>query len=94
MKFPELETARLQLREIKEDDAVDLFKNFSDDRVMQHYGSEKMTQLEEAVGLIHSFKMNYLENKGFRWGIQIKGQNHLIGTVGFHAWSSKTGGLK
>ncbi|MGA9228077.1 MAG: GNAT family protein [Mesobacillus sp.] len=89
MEFPELETNRLILREIKEDDAEDLFKNFSDDRVMQHYGSEKMTQIEETVGLIHSFKMNYIENKGFRWGIQIKGQNRLIGTVGFHAWSSK-----
>ncbi|MEH7443834.1 GNAT family protein [Bacillus sp. JJ1122] len=89
MDFPELETNRLILREIYEDDAKDLFENFSDDRVMQHYGSEKMTEIEETVGLIHSFKMIYIENKGFRWGIQIKGQSRLIGTVGFHAWSSK-----
>lgn len=89
MDFPELETNRLILREINEDDAEDLFKNFSDDRVMQHYGSEKMIEIEETVGLIHSFKMNYSENKGFRWGIQIKGHSRLIGTVGFHAWSSK-----
>lgn len=89
MEFPLLETDRLILREIREDDAEDLFENFSNDLVMKHYGSESMTLLEEAVGLIHSFKTNFIENKGIRWGIQLRGEDRLIGTVGFHAYSSK-----
>jgi [ribosomal protein S5]-alanine N-acetyltransferase len=89
MDFPQLETDRLILREIKDNDAKDLFLNFSNPRVMQFYGSEQMTMLEEAVGLINTFRISFEETKGFRWGIQLKDNTRLIGTIGFHAWSQK-----
>lgn len=89
MNFPQLETDRLILREIREEDTEALFTNFSNDQVMMHYGSEPMTLPEEALGLIQSFKTNFIEKKGIRWGIQLKSQKHLIGTVGYHAWSAK-----
>lgn len=89
MEFPILETDRIILREITEEDAVDLFTNFSNAEVMKHYGSEPLENIEEARGLIHSFYIGFNENKGIRWGIQLKNQKSLIGTVGFHAVSSK-----
>ncbi|MBT2695420.1 GNAT family N-acetyltransferase [Bacillus sp. ISL-55] len=89
MVFPILETDRLTLREITEEDAEDLFFNFSNAKVMKHYGSEPLENIEEARGLIHSFQVGFYENKGIRWGIQLKSQKSLIGTVGFHALSSK-----
>lgn len=89
MKFPVLETERLILREIKAEDAQDLFINFSNPEVMKHYGSEPMDHIEEANGLIHSFHIGFCEGKAVRWGIQLKEEKNLIGTVGFHALSSK-----
>lgn len=89
MVFPVLETDRLTLREITEEDAGDLFINFSNAEVMKHYGSEPLENIEEARGLIHSFHIGFYENKAIRWGIQLKNENSLIGTVGFHAVSSK-----
>jgi [ribosomal protein S5]-alanine N-acetyltransferase len=89
LSFPTIETDRLMLREIKEDDASELFVNFSNDELMKYYGSEQMESLQEAVELINVFRMNFLENRGYRWGIQIKGEQGLIGTIGFHAWSPK-----
>lgn len=89
MEFPVLETKQLILREITEDDAKDLFINFSSTEVMKHYGSEPMKDIEEARGLIHSFQKGFNENIGIRWGIQLKNKKSLIGTVGFHAVSSK-----
>lgn len=89
MEFPVLVTSRLYLREITEEDAEDLFTNFSNTEVMKHYGSEPMGNVEETIGLIHSFHMGFKENKGIRWGIQLKNNNSLIGTVGFHAVSTK-----
>lgn len=89
MEFPVLETERLLLREIKAEDAQNLFINFSNPEVMKHYGSELMDDVEEARGLIHSFLIGYKEGKAIRWGIQFKNHNSLIGTVGFHAISSK-----
>jgi len=89
MEFPVLETDRLILREITEEDAEDLFINFSNTEVMKHYGSEPIESIEEARGLVHSFKAGFVENKGIRWGIQLKNKKSLIGTVGFHAVSPK-----
>ncbi|WP_226085053.1 GNAT family N-acetyltransferase [Mesobacillus sp. S13] len=89
MEFPILETERLLLREIKAEDAQNLFINFSNPEVMKYYGSERMDDIEEARGLIHSFHIGLKEGKAIRWGIQLKNNNSLIGTVGFHAISPK-----
>jgi [ribosomal protein S5]-alanine N-acetyltransferase len=89
MKFPILETDRLILREITEEDAEDLFINFSNAEVMKHYGSEPLENIEEARGLVHSFHNGFNEGKGMRWGIQLKNNKSLLGTVGFHAVSLK-----
>lgn len=89
MEFPVLETKRLILREITEEDTNDLFINFSSAEVMKHYGSEPLETIEEARGLVHSFQIGFNESKGIRWGIQLKHKKHLIGTVGFHAVSAK-----
>lgn len=89
MEFPVLETERLILRQITEEDAEDLFINFSNAEVMKHYGSEPLENIEEVRGLIHSFHLGFNDHKGIRWGIQLKNKKSLIGTVGFHAVSSK-----
>ncbi|MBE4907631.1 GNAT family N-acetyltransferase [Bacillus luteolus] len=87
--FPILETERLELREIKQEDAENIFDCFSNEEVTRYYGQEPLTTKEQAHQFVEFFDKNYKENRGIRWGIQIKGTSTLIGTIGFNAWSSK-----
>lgn len=87
--FPTLETKRLRLREITLDDRKDLFEYLSNENVTKYYGQAAFVDLTEAEALIDFFATNFRENKGVRWGIERKGAQGLIGTVGFHALSTK-----
>lgn len=87
--FPTLETERLRLREITIDDREDLFEYLSNEEVIKYYGQEAFVHLTQAEALIDLFATNFRENKGVRWGIERKGVQGLIGTVGFHAFSAK-----
>lgn len=87
--FPILETERLVLREIKNEDADAIFSCFSNEQVMKYYGSDAFQTIEQAKDLIELFAKNYLEKRTIRWGIEVKDSNELIGTIGYHAWASK-----
>ena len=87
--FPTLETERLILREITGEDAEAVFSTFSNDEVIRYYGQEAFVNIGEAEKIIDIFASNYVEKRGIRWGIQRKGDQEIIGTIGFHGWSSK-----
>lgn len=82
--FPLLETERLILREITSEDAHSIFNIFSNDKIMNLYGQFPFTRIGEANKLINIFKDNFNSGKGIRWGISLKANNRLIGTVGYH----------
>ena len=82
--FPILETERLILREIKMEDAADLFAYFSNEEVMRYYGQETFTAIQQVETLIGHFSENYRNQRGIRWGIQIKGHAELIGSLGLN----------
>ncbi|WP_345991088.1 GNAT family N-acetyltransferase [Chryseobacterium sp. Chry.R1] len=86
MDFPILETDRLILRQLTRNDAKDLFEYFSLDIVMEYYDLATFTELEEAEKLIDTFNNDFENNKGFRWAIELKGENKVIGTCGYHNW--------
>lgn len=85
-EFPELETPRLRLRPVTEQDAKPLFGIFGSEQVMRYYGRHPMIELMEAEEMIERFRLLYLELRGIRWGIEMKQEQRLIGTVGFHSW--------
>lgn len=87
--FPILETERLRLREITQNDQEDVFKCFSNEEVLKHYGQEAFVDRKQAEALINFFSTSWKENKGIRWGIERKGTQGLIGTVGFNALALK-----
>jgi len=89
MKFPTLETDRLQLVEITQKYAQSLFEIFSLDEVTKYYGSETFTRIEEANKLIEIFQKNYYEKRAYRWGIILKENNQLIGTTGLNGLQLK-----
>jgi ribosomal-protein-alanine N-acetyltransferase len=56
MEFPTLQTQRLILREIKLQDASDIFTIFSDPEVVRFHDLEVFQRAEEAERLIHSLR--------------------------------------
>ncbi|WP_053365635.1 GNAT family N-acetyltransferase [Bacillus sp. FJAT-27245] len=87
--FPVLETNRLILREIGKEDAAAIFACFSNEDVVRFYGQERLETIEQAEGFVEFFSKNFHEKRGIRWGIELKGEKGLIGTIGFNAWSPK-----
>lgn len=78
--FPRLETERLYLREITEDDVEPLFDIFSDPKVAEydnHYPIESKIMI---TNIIKRWRQGYLVQEQIRWGIICKKSNSLIGT--------------
>lgn len=87
--FPILETERLILREITKNDVDAIFSCFSNDDVTRYYGQETLEKIEQAEAFVDFFINSYKEKRGIRWGIERKGNQGIIGTIGFNAWSPK-----
>lgn len=81
--FPVLETARLRLRAVQPDDAADVFHIRADERVMRYFGSPPITSLDKAAQQIHDFATSFQEQTGIRWAITRRGEDRLLGTLGF-----------
>jgi len=88
--FPVLETDRLLLRELRESDAPDVFKFFSDEEVLRYYDSDPMKTHSEALDLINYLLKGYVEKKSIRWAITLKGSDTVIGTCGFHNMANRS----
>lgn len=84
MEFPKLETERLLLRELTLLDAEMMFQYFSKESVIRYFGMDSFENIEQAKTTIQTFKNRYEEGNVFRWGIEKKGTDQLIGTCGFH----------
>ena len=81
--FPILETDRLILRQVTQDDANSLLKYLSDKDVMKYVGLEPFKSIDDALDEI-SWYTSIVENStGIRWGITLKDQGEVIGSCGF-----------
>jgi ribosomal-protein-alanine N-acetyltransferase len=82
--FPMLETERLHLRKITEDDKHEMFALRSDKQIMQYIARPIMKTVEETVEFIKSINDSIEKQEYINWGIALKSNNTLIGTVGFY----------
>ena len=81
--FPRLETKRLVLRELRLTDTEALFEIFSDEAVMRYYDRPALTRLEEARQIIERNRLRFERGEGIRWGITLKGEDHVVGSCMF-----------
>ncbi|WP_308640084.1 GNAT family N-acetyltransferase [Paenibacillus silvisoli] len=90
-EFPLLQTARLQLRQLRsEDDAGALFDCFSRDDVTAYYDLESFTSRQQAVELIESWNERFANGEGIRFAITLHSStDRVIGTCGFHNWAKE-----
>lgn len=89
MEFPNIDSDRLHLSELKITDGMDIFNLFSNHSVIAYYDLDAFTSPEQARDLINLFQNRFKESAGIRWAIRIKNSDSLIGTCGFNSWSSK-----
>ncbi len=82
--FPVLQTDRLDLVEIRQSHLKDLFHVFGDDQVTQYYNIKTFAKEEEGQPLLDWFQSRFEEKLGIRWGIALKGEKEIIGTIGFN----------
>jgi [ribosomal protein S5]-alanine N-acetyltransferase len=85
VNFPILETKRLKLIEITHQHVDSIYEVLSLEEVTRFYGTNRFTLPIEASRLIDMFHKNFHEKKGIRWGIKVKENQKIIGTVGLNA---------
>jgi len=85
--FPILNTDRLKLVKIGQGHLGDIYKLFSDNKVTQFYNVMTLINEIEAIKFIDWFQCSYRDKAGIRWGISLKGDENIIGTIGLNNFS-------
>ncbi len=86
--FPVLHTERLDLVEIKQAHLNDIYKLFSDEKVTEFYNLHPFKQENDAKPFLDWFRNRFSESLAIRWGIALKGQEKIIGTLGFNNFTA------
>ncbi len=81
--FPTLTTERLLLRRIEPADAKELFILRSDERMMKYLDRPRAQTINDAEKLIQLYEDLRIKNEGINWGITLKGDSRLLGTICF-----------
>ncbi len=79
--FPVLETERLLLRQLTEDDAQEIFIHRSDKRILEFIDIPIASSIEDALAFIKKINNLIAANESAYWGIQLKGRRQIIGTI-------------
>lgn len=78
-----LETERLVLRKLKTNDAEEVYKNWtSDEEVSKYMRWSTHKSIEETKCWLKEEEENYKKNDYYTWGIELKGIDELIGSIG------------
>jgi ribosomal-protein-alanine N-acetyltransferase len=64
---------------------------YSSENVMRYSGSYpvNINDYPATLVLINHYEATYYNNEAIRWGIELKKENKLIGTCGFHNFNDK-----
>ncbi len=92
-EFPVLETERLTFIEITKDSTTDIFDIFSNDNVTKYYNCYPFKLKEEALKVIDLLKERFKTGTGIRWGITLRNNKNIIGTIGFNRYQSNAVGI-
>ena len=80
--FPDLTTERLNLRQITDNDLKEFFILKSDERLLISYDAKPKTY-EGAHRKLQELNEKIAKNESITWGITLKSQNELIGSICF-----------
>ena len=93
--FETLETKRLILRKIIDEDAEMLYQNiYNNFEYFKFYYQLPFKNFEEYKSVVEKYKVYYSNGNHFRWGIVLKDTNEIIGTVQLHTKDSLNNNCK
>ncbi|WP_310556584.1 GNAT family N-acetyltransferase [Flavobacterium sp.] len=84
LPFQNLESERLLLRQITNDDINEVFALRSNPETMKYIPRPLVTTIDEALGHIQMIQEKIETNEGINWAVTLKGYNKLIGIVGHY----------
>ena len=88
---PELRTARLRLREVRPDDAADLFAVHSDPAVMRYWGYPAWTDMRQAHDKIAQIAQQRATLPLMVWAIADAASDRLIGSTALFSINTDQG---
>ena len=89
--LPTLEAERLRLRWIEESDVEQLYSIFSDPKVMRYWSTTPLQSVDDALALLHEIQNSNRQKSILKWGVALKPNNNLIGTVTLFQPRSRSG---
>lgn len=82
--FPMLKGKNILLTPISLEDAPDMLKLRSDERVMQYIPRKRSTTMEEIIAFLEMVLSFEKEGNQITWGIRTPHSNELMGTIGYY----------
>lgn len=82
--FPELETNRLRLRRLTNNDANEVFAMRSDPEAMKFIPRPLAKNLDDALAHIALINETIDKNEGINWAVTLKGDDKVIGIMGYY----------
>jgi ribosomal-protein-alanine N-acetyltransferase len=87
--YPQLETERLLLRELRSGDAESLFAVLGDEAVAEFYDDEVFRDVSQAREQIEVWATGFRARRCVRWGIAQRENGEIIGTCGYYGFHSR-----
>ena len=88
-RMPRLETPRLLLRPMTMHDAQDIYDYSRDPEVARYVLWSAHRSLSESRAYLRYIIRQYREGMPSSWGIVLKATGHLVGTIGYMAYSEE-----
>ena len=82
--FPVIETERLVLRAVTEDDLPALFEVFSNPEVVRYWSAPALPDMRAAEELLASIVGGFRERTLLQWAVTRRGEDRLLGTCTLH----------
>lgn len=90
--FPNLESKRFILREVKEKDYLSIYEIYSDNDTVKYQQMGTMQTMEQAQKSVQAFLRGFENKKFIRWCIATKEQDNVVGLITLHSfneWNSQ-----
>lgn len=82
--FPIIETERLVLRQITNDDVNEIFELRSNPETMKYIPRPLVKTIEDALEHIATIEEKIVLSEGINWGITLKGNSKILGIIGYY----------
>lgn len=82
--FPVIETERLILRRITNDDVNEIFELRSNPETMKYIPRPLVKTTEDALEHVAMIEEKIVTNVGINWGITLKGNSKVLGIIGYY----------